>query len=512
MIPVAAKAAPTAAPTVPIPTPTATPASRRLWFCIYLPNLPLEACGAGEEALAVVEDQQGIHRVRLVNAAAANAGVMPGQSANAALALIPTLQLEERNTLREQQVLESLAAWLEQFSSFVSIAGNNVLLLEVAGSLRLFGGLPSLRQQVSAGLEQQGFAASLAIAPTPLSATWLARAKRRACIRAPENLVPMLRSLPLCCLDWPAAISEALTGVGVSNIGDCLRLPREGFARRFGVNRLLELDRALGRLPDPRASWRAPERFCADYEMTEEQSDQELLLATCRELLESHEQFLLVRQLGTQGINFSFFHLKAPATKLSLGCTQADRSAKRWSDLLTIRFERLSLPEPVIAVRLQGGPTQSLQTGSGHLPFSGRPQTTQRHSMTQLAERLAARVGAQSVNGVTSLAEHRPQYAWCSRNLLSTKVSDALSFVRRGLRRPLWMLPEPALLLAEQGHPLHLGRLTLVDGPERLETGWWDDNGIARDYYTAVNPRGMRLWVFRDRNTAAAWYLHGIFG
>ena len=128
LIPVAAKAAPTAAPTVSIPTPTATPASRRLWFCVYLPNLPLEACGAREEALAVVEDQQGIHRVRLVNAAAANAGVMPGQSANAALALVPTLQLEERNTLREQQVLESLATWLEQFSSFVSIAGNNVLL------------------------------------------------------------------------------------------------------------------------------------------------------------------------------------------------------------------------------------------------------------------------------------------------------------------------------------------------------------------------------------------------
>jgi len=246
-------------PTAPTLTATPTPATQRLWFCIYLPDLPLEACGVAKNALAVVEDQQGVHRVRLVNAVAEEAGVMAGQSANAALALLPDLQLEERNTLREQQVLESLAAWLEQFSSFVSIAGNNVLLLEVAGSLRLFGGLPSLRQQVSAGLEQQGFAASLAIAPTPLSATWLARGRRRACIRAPENLVSMLRPLPLRCLDWPAAISEALVGVGASNVGDCLRLPREGFARRFGVQRLLELDRALGRLPDPRVSWRAPE-------------------------------------------------------------------------------------------------------------------------------------------------------------------------------------------------------------------------------------------------------------
>ena len=74
------------------------------------------------------------------------------------------------------------------------------------------------------------------------------------------------------------------------------------------------------------------------------------------------------------------------------------------------------------------------------------------------------------------------------------------------------MLPEPALLRARWDGPVHHGRLTLIEGPERLETGWWDEYGIARDYYTAVNPRGMRLWVFRDRTRNSGWYLHGLFG
>ena len=66
---------------------------------------------------------------------------------------MPTaLKLEERSPVREQQGLEVLATWLERFSSFVSIAGKDVLLLEIAGSLRLFGGLPSLRQAISKGL------------------------------------------------------------------------------------------------------------------------------------------------------------------------------------------------------------------------------------------------------------------------------------------------------------------------------------------------------------------------
>ena len=83
---------------------------------------------------------------------------------------------------------------------------------------------------------------------------------------------------------------------------------------------------------------------------------------------------------------------------------------------------------------------------------------------------------------------------------------------RSSLQRPLWMLPQPARLPVDEGYPLHQGRLRILDGPERLETGWWDDDGIARDYYTAINPRGMRLWVFRNRRPDGAWYLHGLFG
>jgi len=497
------------------PQTLTAPVIKRLWFCIYLPNLALETSGPGDEARVVVEEQHGIHRVLLASAKAEFAGILPGQSANAALALLPALRVEERSEIAEQQTLENLASWLEQFTSVVCFAGPDVLLVEIAGSLRLYGGLLSLRQQIAAGLGQQGFSASLAIAPTPLAATWLARGGRRTCIREPANLAAALRTLSLACLDWPNAVCESLTGMGVRNIGDCLRLPREGFARRFGPQRLIELDRALGRLPDPRSSWRAPERFCADYEMTEEQSDRELLLAICRELLFSLEQFLRTRQLGVQSILFTFFHLHNSATQLRLGCANAERMADCWFDLLSIRFEKLTLSEPVVSVRLRGGHAQALQAEPGRLRFQGKAPgqgRALRFSVAQLAERLVARVGNECVAGVATVAEHRPQLAWRLQDLLSGKAAKTLSTIRKGLQRPLWMLPEPVLLPVDAGYPLHQGRLRIVEGPERLETGWWDEDGIARDYYTAVNPRGMRLWVFRNRNRTASWYLHGFFG
>jgi len=494
---------------LPQPTP-----AEHLWFCVWLPQLPLEANRSSDAATAIVEEQHGIHRILLADAEASAAGVRPKQAANAALALLPALQLEERSLLREQQALEGLATWLERFSSFVSIAEHDVLVLEIAGSARLFGGLQALRQKMSKGLRELGLTAALAIAPTPLAATWIARAGRRACIRDDTNLAAVLRKLPLACMDWPANLCEALSGMGVMTVGDCLRLPREGFTRRFGAEYLLQLDRALGHLPDPRNSWRAPERFCVDYEMTEEQTDRELLLNICRELLLSHEQFLLARQLGTQRVCFSFFHLKGPATELRLGCARAERSMRRWFELLGIRFEQLVLPGPVIAVRLRSGMAQPLQAESGALCFHGKPGAKiRRFSITELAERLIARIGDQSVQAASMVAEHRPDYAWRSQSLLADWSGTTLATPKQFVQRPLWMLPEPALLPADSGYPVHQGcRLRLIDGPERLETGWWDEAGISRDYYTATGTDGRRLWVFRNRNRTSSWYLHGYFG
>jgi protein ImuB len=58
--------------------------------------------------------------------------------------------------------------------------------------------------------------------------------------------------------------------------------------------------------------------------------------------------------------------------------------------------------------------------------------------------------------------------------------------------------------------------LTLLTGPERIESGWWDFSSPARrsvfrDYFVARNTRGQTLWVFRELAAPCGWYLHGFF-
>ena len=53
--------------------------------------------------------------------------------------------------------------------------------------------------------------------------------------------------------------------------------------------------------------------------------------------------------------------------------------------------------------------------------------------------------------------------------------------------------------------------ITLLSGPERIETYWWSGTDVQRNYYVATESNGSRLWVYRERTEAQAWYLHGLF-
>jgi len=81
---------------------------------------------------------------------------------------------------------------------------------------------------------------------------------------------------------------------------------------------------------------------------------------------------------------------------------------------------------------------------------------------------------------------------------------------RRALR-PLWLLAAPRLLDENAAVPCYDGPLTLLAGPERIESGWWDGADVARDYFVARNPGESLLWIYRERRGSGAWYLHGFF-
>ena len=51
--------------------------------------------------------------------------------------------------------------------------------------------------------------------------------------------------------------------------------------------------------------------------------------------------------------------------------------------------------------------------------------------------------------------------------------------------------------------------VSVVHGPERIQTAWWQVNAVARDYFIAKSEQGQWCWVYREPN--GCWFLHGYF-
>ncbi|NGP53862.1 DNA polymerase Y family protein, partial [Thioalkalivibrio sp. XN8] len=367
-----------------------------LWLCLGLPRLPLDASGAGraeEEAGAVIGPDG---RVVQATAPAAAAGVAPGLALNAALALCPGMRVQARDEAAERARLERLAAWAGAFTPLVSLEPPAALLLEVRGSLRLFGGLEALRLRLRRALARTGHAGFDAVAPTPLAALWLARAGDPEAVIELAALAGRLGGLSPRVTGWPPPVLEKLQSLGVATLADCLRLPRDGLARRLGPGPLADLDRALGRRPDPRTAFRLPPRYHAVVELGAETADTGLLARVAQGLFAELEGFLRACQRAVTRIEVQLRHLGRGPTLLQLGLAAPGLEAARFGALFVARLERMTLPAPVIALVVAAEPGEALVPARAGL-FGDEQGGL---AGLQLVERLRARLGREAVQGL----------------------------------------------------------------------------------------------------------------
>ena len=473
-----------------------------LWLCLHLPSLSADVftrAGTARGPFVVVAGEGSRQVVVAPSAGAARAGISRGMALGAAHALAPGLSVFPRDEACEAAALARLAAWAGRFTPFVSLAPPRDVLLEVAGSLKLFGGPDALWAKVAEGIAGLGYAAKAALAPTPLGAAFLARARPGARVTGTEKLASEIASVPLEVLDLAPDTLAALEALGLSRVGDCLKLPRAGLARRFGGEPLRSIDRALGALPDPREPFVPPPRFEGRLALPAETIAADPLLFAARHLLLELEGYLAARGEGAGEVRLALFHREGRATRLEVGLVSPARDPARLLGLLRERLAATRIREPVSAVELSVETVLPLVPGNREL-WKERAREV-KEEWPELVERLRARLGAKAVQGLKVAAEHRPE-----RSFLRTKLSpgdEPWVFPRFG-PRPFWLLPRPAPLARES--------VTLLAGPERIESGWWDGDDARRDYFVASDSRGSRLWVFRERGGDRRWYLHGIFG
>lgn len=525
---------------------------------MHLPRLPLDALRpqwsdpAALPLPVVVLEQE---RVVSANRLAMREGVHAGLRRAGAQALAPHAIQLDRDLALEARLMQSLALALLAFTPHVTldVVDEGTVLLEVEASLRLFGGHRALCRAVKYCAVRLGAMPQLGAGPTARGAAWLASARpapvhggrrrtavRQGCVRRAVRQERLSALLDQLSVDAVARLTRPdwLEGLGCRTLADLRDLPRSGLRRRCGPLLIDTLDAAYGNGHESFTWFTAPLRFDVPLELPGRIDSAEGVLAASEQLLLQLVGWLSAHQLGAKTYRLTLEHERrrgrssedaASSTPVEIALAQPVRTLAHLSRVLHERVHRLTLIAPVVELRLTvadatplAPPTESLFPEPG-----GRAEDAAR-----LVDTLIARLGAENVRHPQPCADHRPERAnhWAEVNAATTAHSRAAA--RQALtqwhtqqpERPLWLLEKPIPLLTRQHYPYYRGLLRLVSMPERIESGWWDDDLIKRDYFIAEGEEGVRYWVYRERvsaaqasaggagEDAARWYLHGLFG
>ncbi len=431
----------------------------------------------------------------------------------------------------------ALAWWALQFTPMVARV-NGVLVLEVSGSERLFGGRDALLERLYA---QNRPVALMECAQGATSLIAIGRLHSGHLDSLPD-------ALPIHTLAVAQTHIPTLVRLGCRTWGDLRALPRGGLVRRFGADLVAALDRAYGHAPEVYPWLSVPEMFDVPLELLASVDTAPALMFGARRLLAQLRVWLQLRQRGVLALELLWEldarrsnaqHIDAHHTggpfghtgKLELRTAQPTQDMQHLQRLMAEQLQRVNLPAPVLHLRLRSLQTQPLAGESlSLLPEDQR----QGDSLHQLLERLSARLGAQNVLVPSLQADHRPEcmQQWSPAVKAGAIKSGATTAVSTGAKAqkyvesppqaalyPSWLLAAPQRLVVQQGQPQYQGALELVAGPQRLEAGWLEEgaNRALRDYFVARSPHAGLVWVYRERLagpgglTSAHWYLHGLF-
>lgn len=279
-------------------------------------------------------------------------------------------------------------------------------------------------------------------------------------------------------------------------------------ARRFGPEFVDYLQRLLGHLPDPQHAHQIKEPFDRayefPYEFPNEASEVCDVLVAAENLTRQLVDYLHLHDLSINRCRYMLYSVKRLLVTLDIGVRTPTHDAVHLLKLFEEQLGRARLPEPVRRIRLFAEHYQAFETCSADL-WRDSDSNNKANVPEELFDQLQARLGREAIAGLAIVNDHRPEYAF------QFTAIEAQAYSVLNKQRPVWLLRRPKLLVLKQGHPWWKGPISIVTGPERIESGWWSGDDIRRDYYIGADHHGGRLWLYRDLRHPHAWYLHGLF-
>ena len=465
------------------------------WLYLYFPSLQLDSLlnqQAYHQACVLVDK----NKVVQANPEARQLGIKIGAGLAQAALLCAQLKVIAHDAKQEQRLLLQLAQRLYQTSATLYLDPPQGLLLQTSDMLRLYNGLDAYWQKLQQPLKERGLNYHYASAHSPLAAQVLARVGNDRLLKDQRQATKLLSQLPIHSAGLEYKLALQLQRLGLNTLGQAQALPRSALGQRLGQNLVTYLQQLDTHSAPERPAYRPPEHFRQRLELLYEIEQSTALRFPLKRLLNDLEAFLGPRQLRVAGLSLGLEYREHSAERLHIGCSDGEYRGETWLTLCMLRLEQLQLQAPIIAI--------SLNT-KGQMPWA--PLSAQlfeppggKLTPGQLISRLQNKLGDHAVQQVYLRDDHRPERSFYQGPPHSHyQTQPATTALRPSL---LFTLPQAL------GHkPNH--QWCILSGPERIQSGWWDNVSICRDYFIARNPMGQICWLFRTPREE--WFLHGYF-
>ena len=573
-------------------------------MCIALSNWPIQRLIAarpeleGRPVVLHAPHARTGEEVVACSTAAAALGARIGMRLAEVSSLLPRnhqtspWHIEPHDPRADGAALEHLAAACEEFSPTIALAetsddGKEVdsLYLDVTGLAPLFGGQAALARRIVKRFHQRRLLARVALADTFCAAWGIAHygfgvgqtfvSVEQCPLLADKNVCPTtflvppgqtraaVEPLPLAALRLDDETLDLLAQLGLTCVGDLLRLPRESLPSRFGPALIRRLDEAVGDVGEAMIPFRSPPEFSAGWSLEYPTARRDHIEHVLAHLVRHLACALADQNQGALALSVRLSCLAGRSVELDVGLFEPSDRPEHLLDLARLRLERLALPEAVERIVVAAPRTAAIVPRQFELfTESKRDPGAPGRELARLVDRLSSRLGSPCVVrsrlsasaqpelayrqepivggsrvGGESLRRHRVGHAprAARRTGYSKKLGESIRLPQLSrerhaerallaelgpLHRPLFLRSPPTavevIAVAPDGPPRVFhdqGEAHLIVrhwGPERIETSWWRGRLVRRDYYRVETRAGRCFWLFR-RLGDGRWFLHGEF-
>ena len=469
-----------------------------LWCSIHWPLLALDAYGlsscAEPAAISAQHGQKKAH-ITVMNDTAQQHGLTQGMPITLAQALCPNLIIKPWNALHIQHYLEQQHIWLYGITPHIKHLRDHDVAIELSGSLKLWNGKEGLLHILTNALTGLNCPYQLAFAPSAGAAQILARAQPTG---GPFYPLEAIHPLPAQALLMDTAVFQR---AGFTTIGEILKLPTISRTIRLNKDDVQYLETLLYTHRD----WHHPvEPITAAQEFEPEVDTIKPILQWLEQCIPTIGTTLQRQQQGVEELTISLIDRQHRLSTHPIAFSTPTADSHTLRRVIFAHLEQVQCNEPIQRALIAVSHMRSIAVHRATLFDDPSPHTCQ--SPEELTDLLRARLGEQHVQSLQPRADFRPEctlQAPTTTNQLSTRTYSHLP-------KPTWLHHPPQTLQSKHGQPYQRGPLKLIHGPERIQSGWWDQQAIARDYYIAQHPLGSWMWVYQERETQQ-WYLHGYF-